>query len=494
MDGPPGLLALERAIAQPPRVPDVRSRSDLAGLDRRAVRPADLLGNSVAVIAPAASALGVPFVLLRVVGPGAWLSAVLGFGLALLLASVFSQFATRVAAAGSMYTWVTRALGPFPGLLVAASMVLGYGTLVAFGVSQTIRRSTDAVTSAVPGDPVLAGPAQWGIGLAAVLVCLLVSLRGVRVATRLAFVVESLLVLGLLVLAAVTIGREGLPSASAFSLEGADPWRIVVGATIVMGITVGFESSAALAGEAERPFRSVPRAMAGAVGVAAGLFLVAYLAASALVVPGDHRRGPAQRWLPDSVDAHVADALLSGLLAVGFLALALGAWNALARVLFSLAREGAVPAQLGGTHPRWGSPTGALAVIAPFALAPATITLLAGREVGELTTTLLQAAVLVLFVAYALVALALPFLLRRLDELTPGPVVVAATTAVLTLALAVAHTVADLRDGRWAGLALTATCLVAGTAWFAWLRAHRRLALRRMGIHDETISTDLLGA
>ena len=494
MRRPSDSRALARAIADPPSVPDVRTHSDLVGLDRRAVRPEDLLANSVAVIAPAASALSVPFVLMRVVGPGAWLSAVLGFGLALLLASVFSQFATRIAAAGSMYTWVTRSLGPFAGLLVGTSMLLGYAILVAFGISQAIRRSSDAVTSASPGGAAVDAWWQWWIGIAAVGVCLLVSVRGVRVSTRLALVVESALVVGLLVLVVLTIAREGLPSAAVLSLEGADPVRIVLGATVVMGITVGFESAAALAGEADRPFWSVPRAMTGSVLVAAALFALGFLAASAPLVTGDHRRGPAQRWFPDSVDAHVADVILGTLLALSFLALALSAWNALARVIFSLAREGALPAGLGRTHARWGSPVGALAVVAPFAIAPATVTLLMGREVGELSMTLLRSAVLVLIVAYALVALALPVFLHRIDEVTPGPVVVAAGAVVLTLTVATLDTIEDVRQGDRGGLLLTGLTLAGGALWFLWLRSHRRRALRRMGIHDETITTDLLGA
>ncbi|MFH7324073.1 APC family permease [Aeromicrobium sp. JJY06] len=495
MNGLPGPAALERAIADPPEVPDVREASDLAGLDRRSVRAEDLLANSVAVIAPAASALSVPFVLLAVVGPGAWLSAVLGFGLALLLAGVFSHYATRIAAPGSMYTWVTRSLGPCAGLLVGASMLLGYAILVAFGLSQTMRRSTDAVASAAPSAPALGAGSQWCIGAAVVVVCLLVSVRGVRVATRLALVVESALVVGLLVLAGLTFAREGAPSLAILSLDGADPWRVLLGAVAVLGITVGFESSAALGGEAERPFWSVPRAMTGALLVAAALYAVAFTAVGTLTAPeGERRGGPAQWWFPESVDAHVADAALSSLLAVSFLALTLCAWNALARVIFSFAREGVLPAVLGRTHDRWGSPVGALLVVAPVAIAPATLTLVTGRQVGVLSMALLQHAVLVLFVAYALVALALPVFLHRIDELTPGPLVLAGLAAALTLLLAGLAIVEDVRGGDLGGLTLTLGSLGSGLLWFVGLRWLRPSSLRRMGIHDETISTDLLGA
>ena len=181
---PQQLPALQQALADPPAVPEVRDESDLAGLARRTVRPIDLVGHSVAVVAPSASALVSPFIMLRVVGPGAWLSAVIGFGLAFLLTSVFSQFATRMAAPGSMYTWVTRSLGPRCGLLVAASMLRGYGPRVSFGVSQSVHYGTEAGTSSgwlTPGVGV-----QLLFVVVAVLLCVAVSVRGVALSTRLA--------------------------------------------------------------------------------------------------------------------------------------------------------------------------------------------------------------------------------------------------------------------------------------------------------------------
>lgn len=490
MDSSHDLSALRRAISNPPAVPGVRGASDLVGLDRRSVRPGDLMANSVAVIAPSASALSVPFVLQFTVGPGAWLSAVLGFALAFLLSSVFSQFATRIAASGSMYTWVTRSLGPLPGLVVGTSMLMGYGSLVAFGISQTVRKAGDSHASLTDGSG--SGAAgQWAIAVTAVLACLLISIRGVRVSTRLAFVVEAALVAAVVLLVVTSLVRTGLPSASMFSLEGADPWRIVLGAMSIMGITVAFESSAALAGEAERPFLSVPRALVGSLVVAAVLYLLTMIAAAG-AEPG-RQRGPVERWFPPGTDVHLADAGLSALLAVSFFALALCAWNSLARVIFSLAREGLLPAVFGRTHERWSSPVYALVAVVPVSLLPVTASLLLGNPVGTITRELLQSAVLVLVIAYALVSVSLPFFLREIDEWTIAPVVVAVLAGTGTVVVAGLDTFEDIADGRIVQLVLVAVTLVTGLAWFLWLRAHRRRALRRMGIHDETISSDLLG-
>lgn len=485
------LPALEEALLDPPAVPQVRDESDLAGLARRRVRSVDLIGHSVAVVAPSASALVTPFIMLRVVGPGAWLSAVIGFGLAFLLTSVFAQFATRVAAPGSMYTWVTRSIGPLCGLLVATSMLLGYGTLVAFGVSQSVRSGADAAISSGMASP--GGGAQLVGAVVVVLVCLAISVRGVALSTRVALAAEATLVLSLAGLVVATLAREGLALGGLLSLEGADPSRILLGAAIVMSITVGFESSAALAGEADRPFLSVPRALGGTVVVSALLYALAYVATHAVVVQGGwHLGGPAQRWFPNTVDAHHADTVLSVLLCLGYAALALCSLNAVARVTFSLARERLLPSVLGRTHPRWHSPYGALIAVAPFAVVPAGVTAVAGDEVRSLTHQLLSAAVLVLVIAYALVAVAVPFLLARLGEWTWPPVLLAATAAALALTVSVVDVAHDLEDGRWLAVVLAGVALLGGAGWYAGLRVRAVGALHRMGIHDETISSDLL--
>lgn len=492
----PRRSALGRAISDPPVVPDVRDESDVAGLARRSVRGRDLWGHSVAVVAPSASALAIPFVLARLVGPGAWLSAVIGFALAFLLASTFSQFATRISAPGSMYTWVTRSLGPWAGILVGTSMIMGYGILVAFGISTTIRRSSEAVDSftVANGEPRIGVTAQLLIGLVALAICLVVMVRGVRVSTRLAFWAEMGVLLALLLLVVLTLGREGLPGGSVLSLEGASLWKILAGASFVMGITVGFESSAGLSAEAERPFLNVPRAFFGTLTISAVLYFLGFLAANAtLGDPAERGLGPAQRWFPPTVDAHLADGLVSGLLAVAFLALAMCAWNVLSRVLFSFAREGILPEALGRTHPRWNTPVVALAVVTVPAIAPALVAVAMGDPIGTVTYRLLGAAVLVLVIAYGIVALAVPVFLHSLDEVTWRPVAVAASAFVLAIVLWVVTVVEDLRDHDLLPVVLAALVPVAAATWFASLRARRRRALSGMGIHDETLRSDLLG-
>jgi amino acid transporter len=492
MPSPPrSLPSLQRALADPPLLEGVRDRSDLAGLARRAVRPIDLVGHSVAVVAPSASAIVSPFIMLRVVGPGAWLSAALGFGLAFVLTAVFSQFATRIAAPGSMYTWVTRAVGPLLGLLVASCMLLGYGTLVAFGVSQSVRHGIDATASAGLGTP--APVIQLGAAAVVIGICVLVSIRGVALSTRIALSTEAVLAASLVLLCLVTIVRVGPALSGILSLDGASPWRILLGASFIMSITVGFESSAALAGEAERTFLSVPRSLAATVAISAALYALSFVATHAVLVSSDeHLRGPAQRWFPSSFDARHADALLSSFISVGYVALALCALNALARVVFSLAREGLLPQVLGKTHPRWHSPSTALSRIAPLALIPAAIAILTGNEIGSITGKLLGAAVLVLAVAYALVCLAVPFLLVRLGEWTWPPIVLAAVAMLLTAGISTVDVIEDFERSAWLACLLSCLALTAGACWYLWLRVNDVAVLRRMGLHDETIASDLL--
>ncbi len=101
--------------------PHFRERSVFDGLARRQVGQVDLIAHSVAVLTPSLSALGTGLALPAMVGPGFWLSALLGFGLAGALALVFDQFASRFNAAGSLYTYVAEGLGATVALIVGVA-------------------------------------------------------------------------------------------------------------------------------------------------------------------------------------------------------------------------------------------------------------------------------------------------------------------------------------------------------------------------------------
>ncbi|MET0951660.1 MAG: APC family permease [Aeromicrobium sp.] len=480
---------LDRAVEHPPAWDVLREESDLAGLSRRTVRGYDLLAHSIAVVCPSASALGLAVVLPWIVGPGAWVSVLLGFSLAYLIALCFSQFGSRLACAGSLYTYGAISLGPLIGFIVAASMVLGYASLVSFGLTRGANRIGESAASLTQSDATSLPLEYVAVAVAAV-ACIAVIMRGVHVSTRIAFFSEAITLSVLAVLIVVAAIRHGVPSASAFSLEGADPRQILVGAAIVMTVTVGFESAAALGVEAERPFKSVPQSMTRTVVLSGILFTLAML-----VNPGGGSAGgsPGQRWISATADTHLADAFLQLIVGLSFLTLGLCAWTALTRIVFSLARERVLPGRLGRAHAHWQTPQTALLATLPLVMLPSIVSLLAGENIGWTTQKLLGGATVVLFIAYGLVCLAVPVFLRSIDELT-APVLLQSSVAVVGITVVgVVDVHDDVGNGQFLDLWLVAAALVIGIVWFLALRLLRPHAVARLGAHDETVTSDVLG-
>jgi amino acid transporter len=99
----------------------------------------------------------------------------LSFSIIVLLAIVFFSYRQTIAAypqGGGSYTVARENLGPFPGLLAAAALLIDYVLTAAVGISAGI----GALTSAIPS----LHPRTLTLCLAALLLLTLINLRGVR--------------------------------------------------------------------------------------------------------------------------------------------------------------------------------------------------------------------------------------------------------------------------------------------------------------------------
>ncbi|MET0931795.1 MAG: APC family permease [Aeromicrobium sp.] len=480
---------LDRAVEHPPEWDVLRDESALVGLSRRTVRGYDLLAHSIAVVCPSASALGLALALPWIVGPGAWVSVLLGFGLAYLIALCFSQFGSRLAGAGSLYTYGAISLGPVVGFITAAAMLLGYASLVSFGLTRAANKIGDSAASMQQVDQASI-PFEYTLLAIGVAICIVVIMRGVHLSTRIAAVAETVTLAVLVVLIAYAVVRHGLPSASILSLDGAEFHRILIGAAIVMTVTVGFESAAALGVEADHPFKSVPQSMTRTVVLSGVLFALAMLANSGATGRGG---SPGQRWISATADTHVADAFIHLVVGVSFFTLGLCAWTALSRVVFSLARERVVPRRLGRTHSRWQTPQVAVLATLPIVMIPSAISLILGHPIGWTSQKLLGGATVVLFVAYGLVCLAVPVFLKSIDELTATALVQSVVAVIGVVVIGFVDVQEDVRDGQYLDLWLVIGAIVVGLAWWLTVRHRDPSAAERLGAHDETVASDVLG-
>jgi len=488
------MSALQRAISRPDPVHEFGARSPLDGLDRRSVGFADVLAQSVSAVAPTAAATTVVLLVAGVSAPVTVVSIVVAAILSLFVARTVSQFARRFAAAGSLYTYAARGLGPRTGLAAGAAIVVGYGAIAMFALLGGAYYTTFLLGAVWPG---MRGPGTTAAVLvteAALLVLVLV--RGIRLSARVALLVEGVSVLVIVALLAVLLVRIG-PIDLGVLLPVGDwsPLGVAAGSVIAITAFVGFESAATLGVEARSPLRTVPRAVAWTVVLSGGLYVLAAITQ----VAGFSAIGESLAGSESPVNELAAAFGLGGWgvladfgIAASFLACAIGSTTALSRVLFTMGRDGVLPPLAGRTHARFGTPVGAIGLSLPLVvLVPLALVLLGVdlRAAMHLTIVVGGAGYIV---AYILVSVAAPVFLRRIGELTAGAAVVAVVSAVALSAALVAFFVVDAGTGSpagWIALAVAA----AATALIAGSRRWRGATLARIGSYDVPVASQVLG-
>jgi amino acid transporter len=220
--------------------------------------------------------------------------------------------------------------------------------------------------------------------------------------------------------------------------------------------------------------------------LASGLFVLANLVATTR--PPNAPSIWSWRWFAPGASHSVADALVLVVLAWSLVALAMCVWCALARLLFSLAREGVLPDVLGRVNGR-GIPMVAVLAVTPLALVAPIVAMLTGADVGAFSWDLKESAAVVVCAAYALAALSLPRFLWSIDEISWAPVAGALVAAAGATAVAVTQLVTDLRDGAWMALGLLAISALSGLLMRWWVGTSTELGDRYVGMHDDALAS-----
>jgi amino acid transporter len=282
-----------------------------------------------------------------------------------LVSYSFIEFSRQYTHAGSVYAFNGRSLGPRFGFLSGWALLLTYvcftiASLAEVGLFSQTFLSLLGLSIHWLVAALVAGGLIW-----------LLAHREVRVSTRTTLVVEGVSVLLILVLTVVVLGHGG---AHGLSLQ---PFAVPVGGVPAVALAsvfaflsfAGFEGAATLGEEAENPRRAIPRAIAGAVLLTGGFYLlVSYMQAEGFgldpagVKAFANSSSPLADLAGRYVGAGMAVAIALGATISAF-ASALGTATAGSRILFALGRDGFGPAALGRTHPRFASPHVAVATL-----------------------------------------------------------------------------------------------------------------------------------
>ncbi|WP_448002574.1 APC family permease [Agromyces bauzanensis] len=488
--------ALARAIARPEPVAGLADRSPLAGLARRSVGFADVLAQSVSAVAPAGAAFTTPLLVSALAGGVSLPALAATLVIALLTASTINEFTRRMAASGSLYTFVARGLGSAAAFVAGVGLLIGYGFIAMFALAGAGYHLVLLVARLLPVaiDPMLLAAGSI-VALGAL--CLVVLARGIRLSTRVTLLVEatSVTLIVALIVAVIASNADRLPVLLRQDAPF-DPQGFAVAATLAITAFVGFESSAALGVEAKRPFANIPRAISWTVLVSG----VVYLGAAAAQTVGFDVAGldPASSTSPANDLAAAFGVPWAGLvldvsIATSLFACAVASSTALVRVLFSMGREGLLPPALGTTHPRYRTPLVATLVALPVVIVvPLAVVFLTGSVWTAMTVLIIFAAAGYIL-AYVLACVAAPVFLHRIGELGWWPAIKAAVAAVALSGVVLLYLAEESHGARafgvWGFLAL----LAAGIAVY-WARLLRRPWLRHaIGVYDHAVAGDVLG-
>lgn len=401
------------------------------------------------------------------------------------------QFATRMVAVSGLYSYTVKGLGPLPGIAAGWSVITGYAAAAmasTLGAAAYLASLLGRV--GVPEGAVTIAVLAVVVGA----VALMLMIRGIRISAKTSLAVEVfaiLLAAAVLVIAfttSVASGRQLTELAVHESHSG-------FGFALLLAITsyVGFESAGTVAREARNPFVTVPRAVRW-TPLALG---VLYTFAAAMQAGGSVPIGigsvPIVLSLPASAGPGSAALSIVMELAItaSWFACIIGSTTALSRTLFAMGREGAIPARLGRTHPRYDTPHVALCMATPVIVVVPVLYLFAVGSVRDVLVGLLAVSAHGYVGAYLLVCLATPVFLHKIGELTLVPLLIGSVTAATMIAVVVWATL-GVTSPVWVATVVYAAVLSVGFGLF-WIRRKSVPDLAdRVGVFDETIAADVL--
>ena len=443
-----------------------------SGLRHNILSPLETLSQSISAIAPTTSpALTVPLIF-ALSGNGTWLAYLLAMLAMLLIALCIARFARISASPGSLYKYATDSLPPIAGGAAGGALLLAY---VATG-SSVVGGFINYARVLIPAAQHIPGPLLALIVTAA---STALAYRDVQTSTRLMLWIEALSVSMITVVLAILLFRNGphldVPQ---LTLQNATPSGIRLGIVLAIFSFVGFESATTLGHEARNPLRTIPRALIQSA-VLSGLFFLAGAYIETFAFRQIHT-DLGTSTAPFNLLAPLAHLPFFGpLIATGtfvsMFACTLACITAAARVLLKMAHDGLAPSPLGRTHhanetPHLAVLTTGLAVLLPTVL-------LSARGVSgmDIYGWMGSLAVYGFLTIYFLVAVALPFYLRRNAMLTPAALTLS-IAAALAMVLAMAGSVYPVPTQFPYNYLpyLYLAYLILGLLWFTL--AHRRTA------------------
>lgn len=418
-----GRSAIGRVEGTSLDVGNLYARGATPRLARSQLRSIRTVALSVGIQGPVAGVIVGPAVLASLVGGSGALAYLLGLVAMAFVAYAFIVFARSFNSSGSVYAFNSAALGPTYGFVSAWILLLVYLSFAAAVYAST----ADIAQTLFAGWGIHASWVWFALGGFAV--TMLFAHRSIRLTTAVIFAVEGVAVVLLGVVGVAVVARHGVGHAlspSPFTVHGLGLGALALGVVNAFGAFSGFEGAATLGEESSDATRTIPRAIAWSLAGSALVYIVfTWIADNAFPSARALASDPAP--FVHLATVTVGSAMGTAVNVAGVIS-AFGAQLACVvaanRLIFALGRDvtpehGTLRGLLTRVHPRFGSPTGALAATGVVTLA----TLLgfaAEPSAVRALTLIVELGAYLIIVAYLLTVVAAGVWVARHDR-RPAP-------------------------------------------------------------------------
>ncbi len=409
-------------------------------LQRNALGVGAIVFLVLAAVAPLTGMVVVASLAIALGNGGGAPVAFLGVAAVLLLFAIgYGKMSAQLVNAGGFYAFVVKGLGRPAGLAAGFIAMLGYNFFVV-GTIGTSGFFMQLVIADLTGFDM-----HWYLwGVASMVVCYLMALRGVDFSSKILGVSLVLETLILLVFDVAVLFKTGYDF-SAFSFDAVTSGSLSIGLLLAATGFLGFEATALFSEEAKNPLKTVPRATYLAIsliGVILGVTTWAVVSATGVAqAQGESLAHLATGDLVFSLSHEYLGGFMTDvmtvLLLVSLFAAMLAFHNSASRYLFSLGRSRILPQALASTRSS-GAPAVAGTVQAGFAIVVAGAFVVAGLDpITSLVPSMLGFGTLAILVLQTLAALSIVVYFRRADDPRWGSTFVAPGLGFLGLCFVV---------------------------------------------------------
>ncbi|KXX57114.1 APC family permease [Rhodococcus sp. LB1] len=449
-----------------------------------------VFGVSLGILAPASTLALAIGVVVTIAGNLSWITWAVTSVLVLGFAGGIGWLAKRFTTTGGTYGLAARAAGKPAGFFVmvthlASSLVAGPACVIGSAIY------LDAFLQKV-GLPA----STWTLGICAGAVAVAVTalnLREVKLSAKLLLVIEFFTVAVIVVLLIVVLANSdtGPIDSRQFDFHGFSATAILATAGFSVFSLAGFDHAATLGREARHPKRAISFAVVGSV-LACG---VLYIVATYIIVLGFRGLPIENMNAPlDTLAEHNGVGWLGYLIDIGvaisFFGSTLGVMAGTSRTVYTLARDGLLPARLGKVSARHGTPVGAVTTLGVIYLVAGLLGVVvtaAETSYGLLGTY----AGYMLIAAYGLTALAAGYCAIRSRSLRLG-IGLATVLAAIGSVLVYWYSFNPFPSGARGVVAWIFFATVLGyIALYCYLRLRKPLVFARIGESDRKTTLEV---